>query len=113
TVCVSSARLLVTHVGDLEPGPRCRFRQADAAAYWHRSVQSGWRRSGRTVSRADRARTRWRSASSSQVRGILRKLCGPIVIESDEDGSVWARFDLHPAALLSQAAGTVGRDDRI
>jgi hypothetical protein len=48
-----------------------------------------------------------------RARAILRKLCGPIVIESDADGSVWARFELHPVALLSQGAGTAGRGDRI
>jgi hypothetical protein len=52
-------------------------------------------------------------AEGLKARAALRKLCGPIVVESD-DGSVWARFAaLHPAALLLQAAGTVGRGDRI
>ena len=51
--------------------------------------------------------------AANKARAILRKLCGPILVESDADGSVWARFDLHPAALLSQAAGTDGRGDRI
>lgn len=44
---------------------------------------------------------------------MLRKLCGTIVLEPGEDGSLWARYDLNPAALLTQAVGTVGRGDRI
>lgn len=53
-------------------------------------------------------------AEGLKARAALRKLCGRIVVESDDDGSVWARFDtLHPAALLLQAAGSVGRGDRI
>ena len=48
-----------------------------------------------------------------KARALLRKLCGPILVESDPDGSVWARFDLQPAALLSQVAGTEGQGDGV
>jgi hypothetical protein len=27
---------------------------------------------------------------------------GPVVIEEDDDGGVWARFEFRPAALLAQ-----------
>ena len=51
--------------------------------------------------------------AAMRARAILRKLCGPIVIESDEDGSVWARFELRPAPLHEQGCRDSGRGDRI
>jgi hypothetical protein len=48
-----------------------------------------------------------------KARVVLRKLCGTIVLESEKDGSLWARYDLQPAALLTQAVGIGGRGDRI
>jgi site-specific DNA recombinase len=50
-----------------------------------------------------------------KARALLTKLIGPVVIEKDGDGSVWARYDFRPAALLAQAqaVGVGGRGDRI
>ena len=49
-----------------------------------------------------------------KARVAVRKLCGAIVLEPGEEaGSLWARFDLHPAALILQAGGSSGRGDRI
>jgi hypothetical protein len=52
------------------------------------------RRSG--VGQRPRVLAESRGSLPPQNSAGLRKLCGPIVIESDADGSVWARFDLHP-----------------
>ncbi len=47
-----------------------------------------------------------------KARAILRKLCGTILLEPGEDGSLWAVYDLHPAALLARGV-TGGRGERI
>ena len=47
-----------------------------------------------------------------KARAILRKLCGTIVLEPEEDGSLWAIYDLQPAALLARGV-TGGRGERI
>jgi hypothetical protein len=48
-----------------------------------------------------------------KARLALRKLCGTIVLEPGEGGSLWARYELQPAALLTASVGTVGRGEGI
>jgi hypothetical protein len=49
-----------------------------------------------------------------KARVTLRKLCGTILLEpGEEEGSLWARFELRPAALLMTARSNSGRGDRI
>ncbi len=50
--------------------------------------------------------------ATGKARVALRKFLGKISVKRYGDGSVWAEFDVNPAALL-KAAGTVGRGDRI
>ena len=51
--------------------------------------------------------------AATKARVTLRKLLSPIKIGDGENGSVWANFDLLPAALIEEAVGTGGRDERI
>lgn len=49
-----------------------------------------------------------------KARVVLKKLItDSVVIEQAEDGKVWARYSLQPAALLAEAVGVDGRGDRI
>jgi hypothetical protein len=50
-----------------------------------------------------------------KARAMLTKLIGPVVIEERDDGSVWARYDFRPAALLAEAraVGVGGRGEGI
>jgi hypothetical protein len=60
----------------------------------------------------ERAR-RGESAAALKARVTLRKLLGDIRLEpGEEEGSLYATFEGHPAALI-QAAVTSGRGDRI
>lgn len=51
--------------------------------------------------------------AAAKARVVLRKLLGPILLEQETDGSVWARYEVQPGALLAQAVGNAGRGDRI
>ncbi len=47
-----------------------------------------------------------------KARVIVRKLLNnEVPIERDDDGSVWARYSLNPAALLSRGVGFGGAQD--
>jgi hypothetical protein len=46
------------------------------------------------------------------ARVALRGLLGPIRLDAEEDGSVWANYEMRPAALI-QAACTDGRGEGI
>lgn len=47
-----------------------------------------------------------------KARAVLRKICGTIVLEPGDNGSLWANYDLQPAALLRSGV-TGGRGERI
>ena len=51
-------------------------------------------------------------AAAAKARTILRDMLGEIMLSPREDGSLWAEYAMHPAALLT-GAGTGGRGDRI
>ncbi|MGC8507884.1 MAG: recombinase family protein [Thiomonas sp.] len=51
-------------------------------------------------------------AAAAKARTILRDMLGEIMLSPGEDGSLWAEYAMHPAALLT-GAGTGGRGDRI
>lgn len=48
-----------------------------------------------------------------KARLALRKLCGPIKLRTEPDNSVWACFEMQPAALVQGAVGTGYRGERI
>lgn len=49
----------------------------------------------------------------ARARLILRDLIGPIQLDQQADGSVWANYRFNPAALIQAAGVTSGRGSRI
>lgn len=43
-----------------------------------------------------------------KARAILRAMLGEIRLVPSEDGALWPQYEMHPAALLRQDAGTCG-----
>jgi hypothetical protein len=52
-------------------------------------------------------------APALKARVIVRKLLSDeVLLEQDSDGSVWARYSLNPAALLTRGVGIGGAQER-
>jgi len=48
-------------------------------------------------------------AQAGKARLILREMVGPIELDQQADGSVWASYKIDPAVLIQAAGGTDGR----